>query len=1305
MSSDEHDPPAPSLIDRRVQFAERLDTVRNGRSFGQIELNADISSSTANNLVDRERAKRGVMPTKEKVKQFLIGCRLTEEERKPLLAEYDDLYPSAPTVPAPRRETAKLTALRRVSDEAVEEIAFVLPQVPGRTAGVRLDDHLYVARQVEAGLVRDIQAQLDTATRGSGARPRATAVLGEPGHGKSCLLWWLHRRFSADADVFLVPAAALHSLQTAGLFDGLQEAASTRPVVLLLDTADALLHHRQDVPGFVHLLERLSELGIPTVLASRVVEAAVLEQEYRGNLSALLSKHVLGPYTEQEWPAAVDAYAAIYYRPPGTPGPRHGGVAPVDHLAVDAETVRSDIAAAVARGLPLSEVVIHPLALRVLFEVCAPNSPTTEVDVADLHDRLWKNRVVENRRAYADGPDAAPAAATQNLSQVAEELGLAMIRIGTFWIDHDDCVKLITRRLNESAEHIEADLVELRRRDVIRMRATAEGTVVSFWHQTMAEHAAGRALAAYGPAGLELLAQRITAYPDDLLLAEVAGHAFRRRTDPAVLGLDEGTSHLAALLRHDDAFVRVTGLRLYAQQRAAGAAVAGDAHFALERADTWEILQFLDVLGAVRRTVDDTWPTDLAVVWNRTVITERPRLLATLARLAHQQPGAVHRFLRRHRVLLDDDTPLDPTGLPSGTELSLVLRRLQHADPAAGQHRIEALWRAARANRDGGLLRHLLDALHDLLAAGHHELDAYIAEVPGLIGALGQRDWTGGVEQIIEAASGAWSASSAARLPPAPQDRTQIWASWVRVLDGGTLTPADRVRLRGHALQLRGHPDDDVRVALDTLLATHLPASWDHLARYVLVPLLGPGDAPGVQAARRYCATHLTATTEPLIQALTQRTRHRLPCDVIAACVPALASAAWLEAPWPIVITARAATGGHPAARAALDHWLHDPGDLRDRVGADRAAQLRTEVAKDVGTATDMLDWLLRDARRDGDFSSIADLSQRGGPVFRHHADALGAFAAELIEDVSVDCRAVGYQLLTALVMQRHGPAFVTPSWLVGQIATEQNHRVFRKLAALAEATLLRTRQPSPPEQLDPAVAALRARIDDGDRFLAQRRWSATGDREHVLAGADAHRLLIVLHAMFAPIGPVSWPQTSAELHRLAFEPITAHRPPNDAPPAEWANRLASLPQLACRLTDAGRVADALDLMDRAIGVIFNSDPNPRAKWKNGHANTWRPFLRKLVLSERDDLPARIHTLAARDEYLAQHLIEVGGQELVDISEQLKQLRLSELSPSLSSYVRRTAVWAGRKGIGETWPDLYTLLHAIHNTGALDESP
>jgi hypothetical protein len=59
-----------------------------------------------------------------------------------------------------------------------------------------------------------------------------------------------------------------------------------------------------------------------------------------------------------------------------------------------------------------------------------------------------------------------------------------------------------------------------------------------------------------------------------------------------------------------------------------------------------------------------------------------------------------------------------------------------------------------------------------------------------------------------------------------------------------------------------------------------------------------------------------------------------------------------------------------------------------------------------------------------------------------------------------------------------------------------------------------------------------------------------------------------------------------------------------------------------------------------------------------------------------------------------------GGQELVDISGQLKQLRLGELSTSMSSYVRRTSVWAGRKGLGEPWPNLYALLHAIACTDA-----
>ena len=116
---------------------------------------------------------------------------------------------------------------------------------------------------------------------------------------------------------------------------------------------------------------------------------------------------------------------------------------------------------------------------------------------------------------------------------------------------------------------------------------------------------------------------------------------------------------------------------------------------------------------------------------------------------------------------------------------------------------------------------------------------------------------------------------------------------------------------------------------------------------------------------------------------------------------------------------------------------------------------------------------------------------------------------------------------------------------------------------------------------------------------------------------------------------------------------------------------------VACRLADAGRIGDALNLMDRAVAAMFDSDPNPRANWKDKHANRWRPFLRKVAISERSSLPAHIDALAKRVEYLAQHLIEVSGQELVDIGRQLRELRTAELSASMLSYVRRTSVWAG----------------------------
>jgi hypothetical protein len=1203
--------------------------------------------------------------------------------------------------PAGRGASSPTATLREVSDEAIREIAYVLPPVPGRTAGVRLDDHLYVHRGIEGAVMQDVHAQLSAIARGGGERPKATAILANPGYGKSCLLWWLHRQLRDDADVFLVPAAALTTDEAPGLgspwlLAGLEQAASSRPAVLLLDTADTLLHRPQDVAMLVRLLSRLSELGVPTVVASRAAEAARLEQEHHGHFDSLLDKHALGAYSEEEWPLAVDAYAAVYHRPPGHPPPVDGGVTPVEHLPVDANRVRSEIGAAVARGLPMREIVIHPLSLRMLFEVYAPNSPTAEVDVSDLHDLLWRARVVKDKRAHAD-PAAKPtsAAASKDLSLVASELGLAMVREGTFSITYATCAGLVAARLNLSPEDVDAGLSELARRDVIRLR-TSEGAAISFWHQTMAEHAAGRAMAAYGSAGLELLAQRILAYPDDLLLAEIARHAFQREAADDVLGLRHGTSHLCGLLAHDHPFIRLTALRIYAQLRHVPVAVSQAAREALNRAETWEIIQFLDVLGSVRRSAEDLWPTELSDVWRRDQPAERARLLHTLARLAHQQPDRVREFLREHRVLIDDEQgPLDLSAVPTGQELSIVLRRFQYADPAHAQARIATLWRAARANRDGGFLRHLLSALRDLLESGHRELDDFAAEIPELIGAMGQRNWSGGFELIIEAASAAWAASSAARLPDPGGDAAGRWDKWVRALEAESLSSADRVRLRGIALHLRGYSGDTIEEALDALLRVRSPAGQDHLARYLLAPLLGAGEEPGGRAARQYCATHLSVAQASLTLALTQRTRLRLPCSIVAACVPEQEPEAWLEEPWPIVLTARAAAGGHASAQRALQCWLDDPGPLRDRVGAERAAMLRTEVAKDVGEATSLLDWLLHDARRSGDFRAISHLAQRGGPVVQRHPGALGELAVTLAQVASPGVRDVGFQLLTRLVLDRHAPEILTSSWLAERIAVEDNHQVFRKVAKLAEAYLLGRPRPAEPDHLDRVFLSLQARIDDGGQFLARRRWSETGDREHVFAGAAAHRLLLTLYAVFARIGPTTWPQTEATIVRLAFEPLEAHLPPDATEPAEWATRLASLPQLASRLADAGRIGDALGLMNHAINVISDADPNPRAKWKNGHASRWRPFLRKVAISERSRLADLICKLAERDEFFARHLIEISGQELVDIGEQLQELRHAELTVSMQAYVRKTTEWAGRKDPGDAWRDLYARLNPV----------
>jgi hypothetical protein len=148
---------------------------------------------------------------------------------------------------AGRDAAPALAALRAVSDKAVREIAYVLPPMPGHTAGVRLGDELYVRRRIDSAVLRDVRARLSAVASRSGERPKAAAIVGDPGYGKSCLLWWLHRKLGADAEVFLVPATALTAREPAGLslarlLAGLEEAASSGPAVLLLDTADVLLH-------------------------------------------------------------------------------------------------------------------------------------------------------------------------------------------------------------------------------------------------------------------------------------------------------------------------------------------------------------------------------------------------------------------------------------------------------------------------------------------------------------------------------------------------------------------------------------------------------------------------------------------------------------------------------------------------------------------------------------------------------------------------------------------------------------------------------------------------------------------------------------------------------------------------------------------------------------------------------------------------------------------------------------------------------------------------------------------------------
>ncbi|MEV6738509.1 hypothetical protein AB0N14_16900 [Streptomyces sp. NPDC051104] len=1248
-----------------------------------------------------------------------------------------------------------LRKVDRVDRRTVSAWEAVVPLLddPDRAA-VSLRD-VYVARRAHKVLTQGLRNQV--VNRG----PQGNAVLGEPGTGKSCVLWGVREELRAAGwTVVAVSSSALlgtpdhpadlrlQELLTAleakltgldgrppgrgrkpsardGKPSGVRARQGTGPVALLLDTADLLLHDatRAGEDLLVRLVQEARALGVAVAVACRSAEARRLEDRERAGIEALLSKEHLEGYDDgraapdatqhvgapwepgSELDRAVEAHLRVFCRDPGRPSPRQGsdpgGTGPAEPLA---QRMRSTLVYAAARGLPLGQLIRHPLSLRMLFDVYAPAGPRDkDLDVTDLFREYWDKRVIEDVRHAVLDDEPADEQARRDLSQEVRVLGLAMLRAGRPELHGADArTALVAHTAVKRRQDADKAVAVLLNRGVLRK---IEGGRVAFHHQAFAEHAAGQALRS-ARRGLAATAGRVTEHPDDLLLAEAARHAFHIADREGAAGWYPA---LDTLMRHHHAATRLTALRIHAGLRHPPEDAVSLAVKTLRDADPWQTASYMTVLTGTSNPAPAAWPRTLRAIWDRQDSQERRRVLIAVTHLAHQQPGPVARFLSG-LGLLDFTERENLNCLPFGRDLTLFLLGLHTAAPEKCATGVTRLLNAAATFRNKAVLLHTLVALAHLTARHPGRYAGHAARLPELLDGLHQA-WQADLDKIIDAAAPAWATTLRAATATEIEDVVRTLAEGLKAAPP---PPSGALRLRSLAEVLATGSPRLVQRCLDRLSdAATSPESAEPVAKYLLAPLLSqePG-VSGVGAARDWCRRRLSPTedldaargaTGVIVKAL-DANKAPLPAATVAACLPTprdpdrcrdVTLRRWLSDPWPVSLTVAAAAGGHRAAERALDlHISMDP----PATGA-HAVRLREAMGRRAADHPGpLLARLQEDATRSGDLSGLKRLANLGPDMMTvvlddpGHRETLLAIA-KILRDSPTGLKATGVKLQT-LATTQGGLLPVAVEETVELLTATRNGEVQRGVLSSVGEQLHRHaahwHKQDPFGKLLPVLEAMQDRGRE-IRATAGPRYDHHA-RQFMLAANEGYLLQIALHAHFDDLTARPVDELLRALESLVFAELPLFLPPKDQEIAlhAWRRRFEHLPHLCRRLAAEGHHRQARGLLDRVIDFANRVHPSGKGQWREGLANDWRRYLRVVSLEDRERLTDTILDLAIRDIPFAKQLVEVAGQSLGDVAPELYALmRDPDTPPALMPALRSTASWAGRAGHGAPWTEIY----------------
>lgn len=462
---------------------------------------------------DVDRVLETLLPEleKEKLKPFILdafdetrridGRRFGTAEPVASLARRpreDSTEPRAengsPTWLASDTETGRLfRRLNRASELTANRTNVVRDEAGSPT--ITLGDRLYVRRGLEDEITRALDRRASEA--------RLIVIDGEPGTGKSTILWATQRALKAlETDVWLLDAVELPGVFGRGdegtilsepfrtLFRNL--VAAGRPPVVLLDTVDVPLNTRGSNTYITALLTELSMADVTVVAASRPGEARMLNAHQPVRLN-------LFDYNDAEFPVAVAAYASAFVR---------------DGQELTAEEHAQDLLQAAAQGYPIKEICRNPLTLRMLYSIYSPeqiNFP--DVDIVTLYREFWRRRVESDIRTDAKTAKSADT----DLSECAMRIATAMLVAGAPELARDHLVREL-----QTAGLAAAGLDILRARGVINVSGLAPDHLTGFFHQTFFEHAAALAILRLARhAAIRELARRWADYNGNLFLGAV----------------------------------------------------------------------------------------------------------------------------------------------------------------------------------------------------------------------------------------------------------------------------------------------------------------------------------------------------------------------------------------------------------------------------------------------------------------------------------------------------------------------------------------------------------------------------------------------------------------------------------------------------------------------------------------------------------------------------------------------------------------------------------------------------------------